>query len=280
MPDRRRRCHRARSGPADKTSSSGLLSMTNPALRSIAFGAGPVRHPPVRVVAGIAVLDEGQVREAGPLEDRRLGERVILLERLLAGVAALHRLADEQVLRDMLADQVERQQRMAQMVEHAQKQHEVEALAERADVVDRELREFDVEPGHLGGETRLRQIVLVVVDRRARGRRRAVSSRSSRSPPLQPISSTVLPAQVVGHRMREAPPFDRGIVAEEMVGRGLHAAEIDIVKPRAERRDLARGAGRASGSASALVPPANCSGATRRVSGDCAASASSRIASR
>ena len=81
----------------------------------------------------------------------------------------------------MLADQVERQQRMAQMVEHAEKQHEVEALAERADVINRELGEFDVEPGHLGGETRLPQIILVVVDRRGRGRRRAASFRSNKS---------------------------------------------------------------------------------------------------
>ncbi len=36
----------------------------------------------------------------------------------------------------MLADQVEREQRMAQMVEHAHEEHDVEALAERADVVD------------------------------------------------------------------------------------------------------------------------------------------------
>ena len=64
----------------------------------------------------------------------------------------------------MLVDQVERQQRMAQVVEHAHEQHEVELLAERADVVDREVAEFDVEAVDLGGEARLRQIVLVEVD--------------------------------------------------------------------------------------------------------------------
>jgi hypothetical protein len=45
----------------------------------------------------------------------------------------------------VLVDQVERQQRVAQVVEHAHEEHEVEALAERADVVDRELAELDVD---------------------------------------------------------------------------------------------------------------------------------------
>ena len=55
--------------------------------------------------------------------------------------------------------------------------------------------------------------------------------------------------------MRETPPFDRGIVAEEMVGRGRYPAEIDIVKPGPERRDLAPELVAASGSASASSRP-------------------------
>ena len=70
----------------------------------------------------------------------------------------------------MLVDEVERQQRVAQVVEHAHEEHDVEPLAERADVVDRQLPEFDVEPAHLGGEAGLRQIILVEVDARARAR--------------------------------------------------------------------------------------------------------------
>ena len=64
----------------------------------------------------------------------------------------------------MLVDQVERQQRMAQVIEHAHEEHEVEPLAERADVVDRQLAELDVEPVDLGGEAGLREIVLVEID--------------------------------------------------------------------------------------------------------------------
>ena len=40
----------------------------------------------------------------------------------------------------MLVDEIERQQRVAQVVEHAHEEHDVEALAERADVVDGQLR--------------------------------------------------------------------------------------------------------------------------------------------
>jgi len=41
------------------------------------------------------MLDERQMRIGWPLENRGLAERVILVERLFAGIAALHRLADE-----------------------------------------------------------------------------------------------------------------------------------------------------------------------------------------
>src|SRR5947208_15742645 len=65
----------------------------------------------------------------------------------------------------MLADEIERQERVAQMVQDPKKQHEVETLAERADVIDRELREFDIEAGHLGREARLPELALVAIDR-------------------------------------------------------------------------------------------------------------------
>ena len=50
------------------------------------------------------------------------------------------------------------------MVEHAHEQHDVEPLAQRADVVDRQLPELDLGSADLGGEPRLRQIVVVEVD--------------------------------------------------------------------------------------------------------------------
>src|SRR5512138_2163897 len=65
----------------------------------------------------------------------------------------------------MLADQIERQERVAQMVKDPEEQHEVEALAERADVIDRELRELDIEARDLSREARLPEITLVVIDR-------------------------------------------------------------------------------------------------------------------
>jgi hypothetical protein len=61
-------------------------------------------------------------------------------------------------------DQVQGQQRMAQVVEHAHEQHEVEALAELGDVVDRQLAELDVGALHLGGEAGLLQVAVVEID--------------------------------------------------------------------------------------------------------------------
>src|SRR5215469_10649375 len=73
------------------------------------FHAGAVRYPPIRIVARIAIFDERQMRIARPLEDCGLAEGIILVEGLLARIAALHRLADEQIADDVHADEVERQ---------------------------------------------------------------------------------------------------------------------------------------------------------------------------
>jgi hypothetical protein len=64
----------------------------------------------------------------------------------------------------VVVDQVQRQQRMAQVVEHAHEHHEVEALAQLADVVDRQLAKLDVLALHLGGEAGLLQVAVVEVD--------------------------------------------------------------------------------------------------------------------
>ena len=107
----------------------------------------------------------------------------------------------------MLVDQIEREQRMAQMIEHADEEHDVEPLAERADVVDRELAELDVEPVHLGGEPGLRQIVLVEIDARARAPRRAASSPSSRSRHCSRYRARSCPARSAGIACGEALPI-------------------------------------------------------------------------
>ncbi len=136
----------------------------------------------------------------------------------------------------MGADQIERQQRMAQMIEHAEEQHDVEPLLESSDLIDRQLAEFDVETVDLGGELRLVEIVLVEID----------AEHPSGAAPLHldgvepAIAADVEHARAgkIGRqRMAELPPFVLRIVAEEMLGRGGDAAELDIVEPRPEAFD-------------------------------------------
>ena len=149
----------------------------------------------------------------------------------------LHRLEQQQVAGDMLADQVEREQRVAQVVEHAHEDHEVEPLAERADVIDRELGELDVvEAERLGREPRLREIAVVAVD--AEHPRRAAPLHLDRVEAR--VAADVehgLAGEVRRHGIGEATELGARIVAEEMVGRGLDAAQIDIVEPGSQRLD-------------------------------------------
>ena len=62
-------------------------------------------------------------------------------------------------------DEVEREQRVPQMVEHAHEDDDVEAAAERSDVVDGEAPELDIVLAErLGGEPRLGEVAPVAVD--------------------------------------------------------------------------------------------------------------------
>ncbi len=133
----------------------------------------------------------------------------------------------------MLVQQVEREQRMAQVVEHAQEQHDVEALAERGNVVDGELAELDLGAADLGGEARLGEVAFVGVD----------SHHAVRAAPLHldrveaGVAADIehgLAAQVRRERVGEVTPLDGGVVAQEMVGRGLNPAQVEVVEPLAE----------------------------------------------
>jgi hypothetical protein len=134
----------------------------------------------------------------------------------------------------VLVDEVEGQQRMAQMIEHAHEEHDVEALAQGTDVVDRELAELDVLARHFGREARLREVALVEID--------AEHARGAALLHLDRVEAAVaadvehgLAREVLRDRVREAAPFDGGVVAEEMVRGGPGAVEVDVVEPGPER---------------------------------------------
>ena len=139
----------------------------------------------------------------------------------------------------MLVDQVERQQRMAQMIEHAHEQHEVEALAQRGDVVDRQLAELDVEPDHLGGEPRLRADNPHRYRSRARAPRRAASSRSSRNRRCSRCRAPSCRSDRPGAHGRTGATSRSGSRPGNARARS-HPAEIDVVEPRARARAPAR----------------------------------------
>ena len=164
------------------------------------------------------MLDEEQPRKAWPIEDRPLGERVVLLERIFAGFTALHRLTDKQIADHVLANQIECQKRMPQMIENAQKQHDIEPLAEQSDVVRRHLGEFDFYADRLGGEASLPQIIGIEIDREdASGVAQLHLDRIEAA-----ITADIedrLAAEVSGDRIGKPPPFDRRVVTEKMVWR-------------------------------------------------------------
>src|ERR1044071_9195493 len=133
----------------------------------------------------------------------------------------------------MLADETKRQERVAQMVKDPEEQHEVEAFAERADVIDRELRKFDRKSAHLSREARLLEIALVVIDRE-HARRAAPLHFQRIEPGVAADIENALAGEVSRDRIREMPPLHRRVVTEKMVGGGFHSVQVQIVEPLAE----------------------------------------------
>src|SRR4051812_21941351 len=128
------------------------------------FGAGGVRDPPVAGVAGVALLDEVQPGPGRVVEGRAIGEGIVGRPGHLRGAAAQHRLEYEAAPHRVLPQQVEGEQRIAQVIEDAHEQHQIEFLAETADVVDRSLVELDVEAEAIGEQPRLTQVERLAVD--------------------------------------------------------------------------------------------------------------------
>src|SRR5437764_100551 len=124
---------------------------------------------------------------------------------------------------------------MPQMVEHTHEQHEIEFLAAVLDVIDRKLPELDVDLVDLGGKPRLRHVIRIGIDAEHALGPAPLHLDRVKAAVTADVEHAVPPQ--VGNGVGEAMPFDGRIVAEEMRGRGPHALEVDVVKPRAERLD-------------------------------------------
>src|SRR3954453_9198896 len=137
----------------------------------------------------------------------------------------------------MLTDKVEREQRVPQVVEDPHENHEVELLAERRNVIDVELHEFDVaEIQDFGGKPRLREVALVAVYAQHPARATALHLDRIEARVAADIEHA-LAAEVARQVRREAAELRARIIAEKMVGRSPGAAEVQVVEPRAKRGD-------------------------------------------
>src|SRR3954447_6481445 len=107
------------------------------------FDAGAVRCPPVGGVIGIFVLDEMHLGIARTVEMVCGPKIIVLRDGVHPSVTSQHRLKQQLIADDVLTDQIEREQRMAEVIKHAHEDHEIELLAQFADVVSRQLAKFD-----------------------------------------------------------------------------------------------------------------------------------------
>ena len=126
------------------------------------FGGGPVGNPPVRLVVGVAVLDEVHLRKIGVAENILVPEVVVLVPLAHLLGAANHGLK-EQPAAHLLDHFVQGIKRIAQVVEDAHEDHVVELAGKLVDVVHRALLELDLQPQGRGGKAGLIEITVVNV---------------------------------------------------------------------------------------------------------------------
>lgn len=202
------------------------------------FGAGAVWDPPIGAIVTVGAFNEVQLRKAGLVENRPFSESVVFPQPLDVAAAPLHGLEQQQVAHGVLPEEIERKQRVTQVVQHAHQQDDIEPLSEFGDVIDGQLSKLDVHRADLGREAGLREIAVTGVE----------SDNLSRPAPLHldrveaGVATDIehgLAAEVPRHTGRDMPPENRGVVAQKVSRRRLHAGQVDIVEPIAQRGDTA-----------------------------------------
>src|SRR3954470_13568510 len=123
---------------------------------------------------------------------------------------------------------------MTQMIENTHENDEVETFPQRTDVVDRHFAELDVETVHVGREARLRQVVVAGVESEDAGRAAPLHLHRVESGIASDVEDRAA-GKICWNGVGKAPPFHRGIIAQKMLGRCMHAVEIKVVKPGAQR---------------------------------------------
>src|SRR5581483_5089615 len=202
------------------------------------LGRGPVRNPPVRRVAGVAVLDEIHLRKVGIAEDLLVPEVIIRIRRPGIFRSATHGL-ENQRFPHLLDDFIQREERITQVIENSHEEDVVELPREGVDFVDRALFKLDWESERLRCESRLVQITIVHID-----------AEHAFCPALLHLDG-IKPAVAsdVEHRRAAKVGWDCGLnmlpldireVAEKMVWCSAHTVEVEIMKPLAELSDAAR----------------------------------------
>lgn len=215
---------------ADENLRFGRAFDSEPRAAQKSFGTRAVRYPPVCWIVRIAVFDKVQLGETTFVEHGPFGEGIIFGDVWNGATASQHGLENEPVFCDVAANQIESKQRMAQVVEDAQEQHEIKMLAKLSHLVYGHQVKGDVEIEHFGGETCLLEIVVIVIDaEHAAGS--AQFHLDGVKPAIAPDVENRHAGQVLRKGVFEPLPFSSRIVPQEVIWRGLYAAERKVVEP-------------------------------------------------
>src|SRR3954453_697815 len=124
------------------------------------------------------------------------------------------------------------------MIEDAHEQHPIEFLLEFGDFIDRQIAKLDLETGDICRKAGLSQVNVIGIDPKYSFGATALHF-DRVEPGVAADIEHAHPGQIVRYSVGEASPFDHRIIAQEMIGGRLHFAEMQVVKPCAERTSAA-----------------------------------------
>jgi hypothetical protein len=129
-------------------------------------------------------------------------------------------LEEQKVAADVLVYEVKCEERVPEMIKNTHENHEIESLMQRGDVPYRQMAEFDVKLADVGGETGLTKIAIIRIDAQ-----HAAGATPLHFHGVEARIATDIEYSHAGHVLRKnvvkAREFDRRIVSEEVLGRGL-----------------------------------------------------------
>jgi hypothetical protein len=143
----------------------------------------------------------------------------------------------DQLPAHFLDNAVQGVQRIAEVIEDAHEEHVIEFAGNDVGLIDRHLEKLDVQLQRGGGKAGLAQVAVVEIDSDHTGGVALFHLDGIKTGVTSQVEHRRA-GKILGQGGAQVLPLYVGIIAQEMLWRRPHAAQVDVVEPVAELGDL------------------------------------------